>query len=584
MGVAIPTMDLGGFGVGLFRLGVGGIEKRSSANVHLGEVDDSRLAVYAAYGRSFSGYDVGVSAMLEHHSLDDQAATSSPGISVSVGRRLEPDLWWLPEASACVIGRNLLRPGTKLVEETVNQPYSLGGGVSMRLIPSRAWRHSCTLSGSVTKTDLVDPVLSAGVEYSIRRLLHIRGGLRDGKTSFGIGVSYRSITFDYAMVDRDLGNLHMFSIKADIGMGVSDKRRLRNERREAEFNELIGTRLSDKNREMVSSLVTRGKQLIAEGNLEQAGVALDRALFLAGGSGLDTSEVYAAAEDARELLTTMQLERTFEAHMDSARSKVAAGDFLAARYFADLALSRVPDSEAARRLTERIDAAIERSVSRDQMIESRLVLADSLISYGRFEEALVAVGSVREIAPNDSRARMIIKKAEFGSFQDMAEAALAMGDHGRAKAALDSALSRFPGHPWCLNLQGRIEQQSRPAAPARPAPEPEPEPPSEDVIREIDGIYKRGQRLFQQGNLQAAVERWEQVERRAPGYLSVRDYLVDAYKFLGVELYTQNELDEAVEVWKKAASLAPDNVEISNYIKRTQAEIARLEELSYEYR
>lgn len=584
LGTAIPTMDLGGFGIGLFRLGIGGIDKRSAANVSLGEIDDSRLALYAAYGRTLSGYDVGLSVMLEHHSLDDRSATSSPGLGLAVGRRFTPDLWWLPEAAGCINGRNLLKPGIKLVDETVKQPYSFDAGISLRLVPRQTWDHTCTVSGAVTKTDLRETVLSVGVEYDISGMIHVRGGLRDNKASFGLGLSYRSITFDYALAHRDLGSIHMFNIKADIGLPVSKKRLARKEQREAEFNNLISTRFSDRNREMVSNLVTRGRQLATDGDLEQAVMVLDRALFLAEGSGIDTTDLYTLAKDTKRSLEIMQTDRAFEADMNSARSKLAEGDYLGARYFADLALARVPDSGEARQLTERIDTAMELSISRDQMIESRLVLADSLVSYGKYREALIAVNSIGKIAPDDSRARMIVRKAEFGNLQNEAEEAIGMGDYRSATAALDRALMLFPSHPGCLSLKARIDEETRPVDVRRAVPEREAEPLSEEIAGQVDQIYKSGQRLFEEGNLQRAVERWERVERLAPGYLSVRRYLVDAYKFLGVELYTQNDLEEAVVVWKKASDLEPDNAEIAKYIKRTKAEIARLEELSYEYR
>ena len=111
-----------------------------------------------------------------------------------------------------------------------------------------------------------------------------------------------------------------------------------------------------------------------------------------------------------------------------------------------------------------------------------------------------------------------------------------------------------------------------------------PGPLSEELEREVDLAYKDGQRLFREGRLWDAVSSWERVEALAPDYKSVRDYLVDAYKFLGVELYTQNRLEDAVEVWKKAARLDPDSSEISSYIRRTEGEISRLEEISYEFR
>jgi len=66
--------------------------------------------------------------------------------------------------------------------------------------------------------------------------------------------------------------------------------------------------------------------------------------------------------------------------------------------------------------------------------------------------------------------------------------------------------------------------------------------------------------------------------------LSVREYLVNAYKFQGVDLYGQNQLTQAVSTWQKAAALAPQNTEIVDYINRTEAEIKKLQELSYDAR
>jgi len=63
--------------------------------------------------------------------------------------------------------------------------------------------------------------------------------------------------------------------------------------------------------------------------------------------------------------------------------------------------------------------------------------------------------------------------------------------------------------------------------------------------------------------------------------MSVREYLVNAYKYVGVEMYGRNQLPQAVEIWKKAAILDPANAEIANYIKCTENEIIRLQELTY---
>lgn len=100
--------------------------------------------------------------------------------------------------------------------------------------------------------------------------------------------------------------------------------------------------------------------------------------------------------------------------------------------------------------------------------------------------------------------------------------------------------------------------------------------------KEVEATYLTAQRLFEAGDLNQAILYWEKVEQLAGDYQSVRQYLTNGYKFVGVELYSQNKLKEAIAIWRKAARLNANNDEINEYIKRTKNEIRRLEELSYE--
>jgi tetratricopeptide (TPR) repeat protein len=270
--------------------------------------------------------------------------------------------------------------------------------------------------------------------------------------------------------------------------------------------------------------------------------------------------------------------------MDSAWSKLSAGEYLDARYYAIRALGGFPDSEAAMDVLQKIDEGIGQTVANETELEKRILRADSLTSYGKYDAALAVAKTLKEIAPQDERVDMSIRKAEFGLWKETAEVAFSRAEYRTAEAAIDSAMVRFPGHPWGLSLSKRIREEMDLAV-VVPADEKEdtPQPLSDDLKKEVEEAYKAGQRLFKEGSLEAAVARWEQVETLAPGYMSVRQYLVDAYKFLGVELYTKNQLQEAVDVWKKAARLHPDSREIAGYIRRTEGEISRLQEISYEY-
>ncbi len=100
--------------------------------------------------------------------------------------------------------------------------------------------------------------------------------------------------------------------------------------------------------------------------------------------------------------------------------------------------------------------------------------------------------------------------------------------------------------------------------------------------REVETANRTAQSAFERGDLQQAIAGWERVLSLAPNHGSVRSYLVNAYKFVGVDFYGQNRLREAVDVWRKAARLDPANEEIRQYIARTENEITRLNELSYD--
>lgn len=420
LGAAVPTMDIGGFGFGLFRLGVEGIEERDADNVSHGKITDSRIAMYLGYGRTLSDYDVGLALSLEHHSLGDYSGTSSPGLNISISRTAEWSARRIRDLSAVVSVRNLVRPRIKLANESVGLPAELDASVAAGFLPRPGWKHAITVSAGVCKVEGIDAQVTAGVDYDIQGLLHLRGGLRDGRASFGVGVSYRSISFDYALVDRDLGGLHMFSISTALGTSVGEKRRLRETRREAEFNDLLRRSLSERNLEMVSGLLERGRELADQGSYEEAGIALDRAMFLAEGSGLDTSAVYTNARDERLALGDAIRKRRFEADMDSAWTRLSKGAYLNARYFAVRALSGFPDSEAAKDVLEKIDERIDRSKAGEIAIENSILRADSLTSYGQFDEALAVAKALEEMAPEDERIKMTVRKAEFGLWKEAA--------------------------------------------------------------------------------------------------------------------------------------------------------------------
>ncbi len=585
LGLAVPTMDFGSFGLGIFRLGIKGIRKRDEGDLYLGDIDDNRLAVNLAYARTISDYDFGLVIMMEHHSLDDYSATSSPGFNLSAGRRFELNNGRFRYISAAVNFRNLIKPHMNLVEENIGYPGALDLGLTSGIMPNPRWNQTLNLSLRLTKVENLDPDLSAGIEYDIEKLLWIRGGIHDRKLSMGAGIKIKSVAFDYALVDRDLGSLHMFTLTTSFGMPIKEKRQERLRRREAEFDDLMRDRLMSLNREKVSQMTAEGRQLLEEGKLVEAAGAFDRALFLARASSLDSTAIIDLAQETQSRLREVSRTERYQQFLDSAGVKLTNGDFLAARYFASLALTEKPDAPEAKAVWNRADETIRQLESREETIKNQLWAADSLLSYGQIDQALTLLSALEEYAPGDINVGKARRKAVFERWRTMASNAYSTTQFDLALSALDSALSLFPGHEWCLDLKKRIQREST-LTEQKTAPAPMAsiaEPLSPELEKEVAAAYTTGRDLFTRGELPDAIKFWEKVERMAPDYLSVRSYLVNAYRFVGIDLYSRSLYDQAVEVWKKAVRLEPDNEEINGYIRRTETEIRKLQELSYEH-
>jgi len=582
-GLAMPTLDYGNFGLGIFRLGIDGIEKRDASNLLLGEVSDNWLAIYLAYGYSVSNYNLGLALNLEQHSLDSYSSTSSPGLNLSASRNFKLKTKWLPEITASLSGRNILSPRAKLAYKTVDYPVSAEAGVAATLIPPLKWNQSTSISAKLTKTEGINPGLAIGLEHSLYEMFHIRGGLRENKLSAGFGINYRFIKFDYALVDRDLGLLHMFNLMLEFGKSVDEKRKIRDLKREAEFNQLMQKRLTSQSNEMVTELVREGKKFLEDENYDRASTAFDRALFIAQNVGVDTSDIHELAEEARYHLEEARVKKLCQQHLDSATVRFESSDYITARYFVQLALSKCPESRQAIALLDNINNRLNELSVKTQMVERRLSEIDSLVNHGYLGQAYSEVIAISQYETEDIRVRQMLKRVRFEHFRETASSNYLKGNYRKAVIAVDSALALYPGHSYCVELRQEISRIVQVKSPAiKQSTILTTVPPDSELLKKIDKDYQTAQRLFEQGDLAKAIENWEYIEKVAPDYQSVRQYLINAYKFVGIESYSRNQRQKAIGVWEKALDLDPANQEIESYIERARKELEQLEEISYD--
>jgi len=374
----------------------------------------------------------------------------------------------------------------------------------------------------------------------------------------------------------------MLSLTTNIGKSVSERRAIPAESREADFNRAMSARLTQKNVELASELLEAGKTALASGDLVAADANFDRALFLVRGSGVDTTVYATLAEQARTQVYKASRSSQLTEHLDSARAHMLDLDYLACQYFAGLALSLDSTSVDALELRDISVKATAEAAQEQEFMQGRIWFIDSLISYGAPAEALAAAQSLHRMAPENPLVKLALKKGEFEFFKARAESELSHQEYGQSKAWLDSALLRFPGHARCLELQQICRTEIRKSQTTALAPVAKPASVSREISKRTESLYDRARGAFNRGELTQAITAWEEVERLVPGFQSVREYLLKAYRFVGVDLYGQNRLREALVVWEKALKLAPDNAEIAAYARRTRNEIEKLKELSYD--
>lgn len=582
-GLAYPTINYGTFGLGVSRLGVSGINKRDINNFDLGEFEDTRLGFYVAFGKKMNKYDVGVMLNIEQHSIDQFKSSSSPGLNLSISRTFNLKKSLFSNFRTALRYSNLLKPSIKLSNETMTYPSKMELGLSSNIILPNKWNSDLALYLHISKVQNLSTKIDLGLENTIYNILSLRGGYRDGNSSAGVGINYKMISFDYALVNRDLGTIHMFSLTSTFGSSLSEKRKNRQKQKEQKFNQLMTSRLEEKNNLMISELIKSGNKHLQMNELDKALSDFERSLFLIKSNNSDTTEIVAIIHKISSKILTIKNEKAYSQLLDSAETKFKATYYLEAKYFASRALDIIPSSAEAQQLFDSSEQYIANQLSEKELFTEQLWIADSLVDFGNLEKAILILSELTNIAPDDKRVQRLLVKTRFEKFRKQAENAVMVNSLELASKSLDSAVALFPDHQWCLDFKNLLNDltQKKNENIAKPIRPTSVKVLSENIKNEAASLYRTAQAQFENGDLQAAVRNWETVENMAPDYQSVRKYLINAYKYLGVELYGNNNLNDAVEVWKKAEKLNPNNEEIVNYIKRTLNEMKKVKELTY---
>jgi len=582
-GGVLPTTRIGTFALGVSRIGINDIEARDINNQILGQFDDSRMSYRIGYGKSFSNTSIGASVHLEHHSIYDYSSTTSPGFDLAVSRSFSTSMTALPQFSFAMVGRNILRPSQTIVDEKVSFPTSVETGTTLNLKPWERNDITAALSLAAIKVSGLDPTYRTGLEITLASHLAMRGGYRNGDLSVGVGLQWSGISFDYALLGQDLDALHLLSLSIAIGPSKEERIQRKQYLQAQQSGMIIESRLVAKQQRTIDSLLSVADSAYNSNNLQVVENCLDRALFLTTVAGNDTTQI---AERRQLILTNIANRQRIDrltALEDSTRISVVNRDWQSVNYYAGIILADSAQHKEALTWKSLAESEIAKLTSREQLIKTTLLKADSLLQAGRTSAAYVTALKAQTLDPENVQLNGLIKGIQERLLREKAEEALVAKSWQLVQVYLDSAKVLYAGQEWIVSLSNQLAiaktSAQKTIASLKSSP---PKIIDETVRQQAEKHYAEAAKLFSEGDLQQSILHWENAETIAPNFKDVRNRLFVAYKFLGIEAYGKNNLESAISAWQSALAFAPDNKEVTNYLSRAETELSRRREIRSE--
>lgn len=572
-----PNWRLGTFGVAFQQFSVDGIEVRDERNFLIGRDESEGQTQFSfAYGRRVGAdWSVGAAVKLRRHSL---AGFSDTGFGVDAGVLLHPARAlgvrgaWADRMVAGVTLQNVLEPTIRLDQASVPDPPTARLGVSYWL-PIRT-RNVLLVATDLEKTSDMDTRIHVGVEARLRGTLALRAGYDGLKTTAGTGIRWRDVSFDYAYENNRLEDVHRVGASFRYGMSVEESRLAAQRAVEAAIETRLAEEFERRQAEQISALVARVETARDERRY-------DEALELVG-----TARVLAPQEDR---LTGLEA----ACHREHAQQLEEQGHFAEAALAYRDALAVRPGDSVAAAGEARCRNLSDRSAERSQEIGERFARAFDAFSAEDFTAARRGFVEILELSPGDSEAARMLERTQAAiqrrtaAHLQLAERLLHDGVLEEAENLVDRTRQLDPNARGLDALERRIQAaqrerlgasgangDSRKTAGAHASRSDSPERRAE-----IEDLYQRGLAALQDGRGREAVRYWELVWSFDPDYERVREHLRREYTTQGMELFARGNLNDAIQQWQNALRVDPSDPRALAYLSRAQEQLARTRQI-----
>lgn len=405
IGYVHPTLNIGTFGIGISRIGVGDIDRTEFTSEVLGKFSSDQNEFYLSYAKIIKNlFSFGLNFKLARQVIDNMS---------DVGFGVDLSVLYLPEFD------NFLTRGLCL-GVTIQNAYTprLNPGDITDFIPHRALlglakpfsfgaeQKPLYLLFSVEKGERELVKFKTGLEFNYQNIGMLRVGYNKvDDFTFGAGAAFRQFQLDYAyasFAEAKFATSHRVSFTVNFGKTRDELLEIVNARRQREVNEQLAIQRENERRENVKRFLQEGNQLYAKGEYLEAIVKFRQVLELDPGnleadSKIDESNSLIRERQQQEMDKAFRnyvedrekenLQATIKAHLDRGNAYLNEGKYDLAVTEFQAALEQLPEDESSISLKENIENSIKQAQSGlANDVENLIKKADSLFRKNNMTE------------------------------------------------------------------------------------------------------------------------------------------------------------------------------------------------------
>ncbi len=412
LGYVYPTLDMGSFGFGIGRIGVGDIPQTNSGEEVLGTFSNAEYQVYLGYARKFP-YNItgGATIRMVRRSwsgLQNESDLTDTGFGLDLGVMYKP-VWigspWFQDWTFGLKINNFIEPQLKEGVQSDDLPLTIKLGFlkKIRFVGGEFFTVLMDFDYSEKRAMRVH----IGSEYRVMDYGDLRLGFTDGGLSFGAGVEYKMFQFDYSYGFSEysdvLPGVHRISLSYNFGKNRDELYQIAEAERAEERQRVFEELQREEDRRFVIEHTQIADNYLAANNYLDAIVEYQQVI------NRDSSNVYAhsmvdsanvllqkgfselqaaAVKDALDQ-NRAESDGTFvDSHFEKGRQFLNRNQFSEAILEFNFALERDPDNQTLksaivttrRRRAEEAQRLIEQGrveLNNQNFSDARILLADA---------------------------------------------------------------------------------------------------------------------------------------------------------------------------------------------------------------